>query len=285
MKPTSDSLKLLHEKTELRLREIARRTRGAFGFMAIDLASNETFAFNEHTVFPQASAIKIPILMEVYRQAHEGRFKLTDMRRIEKADKTSGSGVLCELGEDTVQMSLHDLCVLMIVLSDNTATNILIDLVGIDSVNRTLQSFGFNETRLQRRMMDVPAARRGDENLSTPDEAARIMQLLHRGEFISRQICDEILAILKKPKSTAISAGLPTGTAIASKPGGIGGVKTEWAIVSLKERPYVLTVMENYGVGQEATEATREISHVLHEHFCRLEHSTQHGVYLPPPRA
>ncbi|HZV37077.1 MAG TPA: serine hydrolase [Verrucomicrobiae bacterium] len=283
MSSAANSLNLVREKTGAKLREIAGRTRGAFGFMAVDLASGEQFALNEHTVFPQASAIKIPILMEVYKQAGEGRFALADLRRIEKADKTPGSGILSELGDGTVEMSLHDLCVLMILVSDNTATNMLIDLVGMENVNRTLQSIGLKQTSLQRRMMDMAACARGEENLSTPFEAARIMELLHRGEFINRSVCDEILAILKKPKSTAIASGLPEGTPIASKPGGIAGVKTEWAIVQLKERPYVLTVMESYGLGQEAPDAFKEISKALYEYFSRLGHATNYGAYIPPP--
>lgn len=276
-----DNLKLIHEKTLTRLLEIASRSRGALGLMAIGLTSREEFAINEHHIFPQASAIKIPILMEVYKRANEGKFNLTDLRGIEKNDKTPGSGVLSELGDGTVQMSLHDLCVLMIVLSDNTATNMLIDLVGMESVNETLRSLGLQQTRLQRRMMDLTAAAHGNENISTPAEAARIMELLHRGEFISRSVCDEILAILKKPKTGNLGTALPEGTPIASKPGGMSGVTTEWAIVQLRDRPYAVAVMENYSLQQDAPAAVREISKVLFEHFQRLSHASPHGMYLP----
>ena len=275
------NLKLIQQKTEAHLREIAGRSRGALGLFALDLISREQFAINEHNVFPQASAIKIPVLMEVYKQAGEGKFKLTDTRRVEKHDKTPGSGILSELGDGTVQMSLHDLCVLMIVLSDNTATNMLIDLVSLANVNATLQSLGLKQTRLQRRMMDLAAAGRGDENLSTPFEAARIMEILYRGEFINRSVCDEILSILKKPKTANIEAALPPGTIVASKPGGIAGVATEWAIVYLKDRPYIVTVMENFSVEQDAPNAIKEISKTLFDYFHRLSHATPHGMYLP----
>lgn len=278
-----DNLKLIHQKTEARLREIASHSRGALGLFALDLIGQEQFAINEHNIFPQASAMKIPILMEVHKQAHAGIFKLTDARRIEKQDKTPGSGILADLGDGSVEMSVHDLCVLMIVLSDNTATNMLIDLVGVQSVNATLQSLGLKHTRLQRRMMDLAAAGRGDENLSTPSEAARIMELLYRGEFINRSVCDEILTILKKPKNANIEAALPANTVVASKPGSISGVATEWAIVYLKDRPYILTVMENFSLDQDAPTAIKEISKTLHDYFHRLSHSTPHGMYLPHP--
>lgn len=276
------NLILLREKTEARLREIAGQTRGVLGLSVVDLANGAHFGFNQDNIFPQASAIKIPVLMEVYKQAGEGKFKLTNTRRIVKADMTGGSGILSELGDGTVELNLHDLCVLMIVLSDNTATNLLIDLVGIANVNRTLESLGLKRTRLQRRMMDMEAAQHGHENLSTPAEAARIMELLFRGEFISRAVCDEILAILKKPKQTGISAGLPPGIEVAGKPGGIAGVKTEWAVVLLKHRPYIVTIMENYGVEPEAADAMKDISKALYNYFLRLSRASPHGVYIAP---
>ncbi len=278
-----ENLILLQEKTETRLREIGNRSQGVIGWSVVDLTSGVRFGHNEDNVFPQASAIKISVLMEVYKQAGEGKFKLSDTRQIKKTDMTGGSGILCELGDGTVQLTLHDLCVLMIVLSDNTATNLLIDLAGMGNVNATMESLGLKKTRVQRRMMDMPAAQRGDENLSTPAEAARVMELLFRGEFLNRAVCDEILGILKKPKSTAVCAGVPANLEIACKPGGIAGVKTEWAIVFLKNRPYILTVMENYGAESAPTETIREISEAVHQYFARLSRATPHGVYVAPP--
>lgn len=273
-------MKIIHDKTEARLKEITDRARGALGFVALDLTNGERFALNDDATFPQASAIKIPILMEVFKQAHERRFKLTDLRRIAKQDKTAGSGVLIELGDGTVELSLRDLCVLMIVLSDNTATNLLLDLVGKDNVNRTLESLGLKQTCVRRRMMDTAAAWRGDENLSTPAEAARIMAILFKGEFVSRQLCDEMLAILKKPKPGAIKSGVPADVLVAFKPGSLSGVTTEWAVVYLKDRPYVVTVMENYGLEDDATTAIKEISRTLFDYFSRLARATPHGSYV-----
>lgn len=273
-------MKIIHDKTEARLKEIASRARGALGFIALDLTSGERFALNEDVSYPQASAIKIAILMEVFKQAHEGKFKLTDLRRIEQKDKTAGSGVLIELGDGTVQLSLRDLCVLMIVLSDNTATNLLLDLVGRENVNRTLEALGLKQTRVRRRMMDTAASWRGEENLSTPAEAARIMEILFKGEFVNRQICDEILAILKKPKPGGIKSGVPAEVPVAFKPGSISGVTTEWAIVFLPDRPYVVVVMENYGLEDDATTAMKALSRTLYEYFSRLARSTPHGAFV-----
>jgi len=170
------------------------------------------------------------------------------------------------------------------VLSDNTATNLLLDLVGRDNLNRTLESLGLKQTRVRRRMMDTAASWRGDENLSTPAEAARIMEILFKGEFVNRQVCDEILAILKKPKPGGIKSGVPTEVPMAFKPGSISGVTTEWAIVFLKDRPYVLVVMENYGLDDDATTAMKELSRTLYEYFSRLARSTPHGAFVEKPK-
>jgi beta-lactamase class A len=249
---------------------MAGRVRGSFGLAVVDLTNGETFLINEEKVFPQASAIKIPLLMEVYKQEREGKFKFTDIRRVKKTEHTAGSGILRELGDATVEMNLHDLCVLMILVSDNTATNMLIDLVGMERVNQTMQGLGLTQTRLRRRMMDLDAITRGNENVSTPAEAARIMQLLYRGEFISREVCDGILAILTKAKTSAVAAGLPAGTPVASKPGGINGVVTEWAIVLLDGRPYIMIAMETYNPPEEASTTIKEISAELYRYFKRL---------------
>ena len=281
---TEQNMNIIREKTELRLREIASQSRGALGYCVLDLTSGERFTLHEDAVFPQASAIKITILMEVYKQAGEGKFKLTDKRRIAKADKTGGSGVLIELGDGTVELTLHDLCVLMILVSDNTATNLLLDLVGRENLNRTLASLGLKQTRVGRRMMDSGAAWHGEENIATPAEAARLMELLFKGEFLNRAVCDEILAILKKLKNTNLKAGLPAEVVLATKPGGIPGVVTEWAIVYLKDRPYVAVVMENYGLPEDATTATKDISRTLHDYFSRLAKATGHGTYVEKPK-
>lgn len=278
------NLQVVHQKTETRLCEFAARSRGALGFVALDLTSGERFAHNDTLIFPQASAIKIAILMEVYKQAGEGKFKLTDTRRITRSDKTGGSGILKDLGDGTVELNIEDLCVLMIVLSDNTATNLLIDLVGMDNINRTLDALGLKQTRVRRRMLDTRASWRGDENVSTPAEAARVMEILFQGEFQNRRTCDAILTILRKTQRGAIKSALPADISVAFKPGGIAGVATEWAIVELENRPYVLVVMENYGLEDDAATAMKDLARVAHEHFSRLAKAAPHGSYVEKPR-
>lgn len=275
-----DNISLIRERTDVRLHEIVAGVKGAAGFIAIDLTSRESFAINENMLFPQGSAIKIPILMEVYKQASTGTLKLTDLHPVTAEVQVGGSGVLQRLGDGTSQLSVRDLAVLMILVSDNTATNMLIDLVGMDNINATMRELGLKETKVQRRMINTEASARGEENLSTPAEAARIMTILHYGEFIDRKTCDGILEILKMPKRGAFNAYLPSGIPVAFKPGGIAGVTTEWAIVYDPNRPYVIVGMENYAVGSEASEMLREAGKIANEYFSRVGKASGYGTYV-----
>lgn len=279
----TDAMHAAHAKTQAKLEAIAASVRGDFGVVVEDLRGEHRFAVNENGVFPQASAIKIPILMELLRQAHVGKLDLETRLTIDAASKTPGSGVLFELSDGGSELSLADLAVVMIVLSDNTATNLLIDAVGMDAVNATMASLGLEQTRLRRRMMDTAAADRGEENTSSPAEAARIMRLLAEGKFIDRGLCDRALAILRKPKRGAVGASLPAEIAVAFKPGAIPGVATEWALVELKNRPYIVAVMGNFGNDAELEGSLRDVGAVAYDFFRRIAVATPYGSYSTPP--
>ena len=273
-----DAWQLIREKAEANLREIAAGSRGVLGLVAVDLTSGERFAINEDFVFPQGSAIKVPVLIEVYKQAGEGKFKLTDRLPVTRAIQVGGDGVLQHFGDATSELSIGDLSALMIALSDNTAANILIELVGRESVNATLASLGFAKTRLQRKMMDLEALARSEDNLSTPAEAARLMELLYRCEILTRTACDDILSLLKQAQGSELKKALPAGVPVAAKFGAIPGVRTEWAVVFLEQRPYVLAVMESYSPEGEAGRAFGEITRVLHDYFRRRACSNRYGA-------
>jgi beta-lactamase class A len=234
------------QQMQAKLQAIADCVGGSFGLVVEDLAGEHRFAVNAERQFTQASCIKTPILLEVLKQAHEGKLRLSDRHWVERSNKTSGSGILQELGDCTVELSVEDLCVLMIVLSDNTATNMLIDQIGMENVTATMAELGAPQTVLRRRMMDTTAAARGEENLSTPADAARILRLLHEGKFVSREVSDHALAILRKPKAGAIRSTVPLSVPVPFKPGELPGLLTEWALVELPERPYIVVVMGTY---------------------------------------
>lgn len=259
-----------HDQLQAQCDAIAEHAPGVLGVAIIDLTNGDRWDVEDHTAFPQASAIKISILMETIRQAHAGELDLDEIVKITKRDHVSGSGILAELGDGTVQMSVRDLCVLMIALSDNTATNLLIDRIGMDRVNAMLREAGATHTALRRRMMDLAARKRGVENISTPRDAARLMKLLHEGRFVSREVSDDVLSILRKPKEGDIQPALPAGTPLASKTGELPGILTEWAIVEFPGRPYVLVIMGKDGDSKQFSKAFQDVSAAAYRHFSRL---------------
>lgn len=273
---------MVQQKTQAELERIAGGVQGVMGIVVEDIGGESRFAVHADREFAQASAIKIPILMEVLKQAHEGKLKLADRHWIDKNTQVAGSGILSELGDHTAQMSVEDLAVFMIVLSDNTATNMLIDLVGKENVTATMKSLGCPHTRLQRRMMDTAAAARGEDNISTPAEAAKLLRLLHDGKFINREVSNHALAILRKPKKGSINSALPADIPVAFKPGEVPGVVTEWAIIELPQRPYIVVCMGSFGVGEEFKGAFREASKTAYDYFQRLSNATKYGAYIDP---
>ena len=274
---------VLAGKLRTELERIAREVPGVLGASVVDLASGERIGVNDTLTFPQGSAIKVPVLLELFRQAEAGRLRLDERVELRAAARTGGSGVLQHFGDGTSALSLRDLAVLMIVLSDNTATNLLIDRVGMEGVNRTMREMGFPRTRLQRMMIRPRESARGNENLSTPAEAAELMARIARCRVpVGAAGCAEIRRIMEIPKSGALSAGLPAGVRVAWKPGGITGAETAWGIVALPGRPYALAVMVNYSEEAAAQEAIRRVSAASHAYFSRLAGATPYGARVDP---
>lgn len=270
---------VLLSKLENRLREIALRVDGVMGYCVLDLTSGERLGRLENEVFPTASSIKITILYELFKEADEGRVHLDQPQKLDPASRVGGSGILSELTAPL--LSLRDLAVLMVVLSDNTATNVLIDTLGLEAIGRRLEALGFAETKLRRRMMDAAAASRGDENVSTPLELVRFLELLNQGIGLTPASRDAALAILKKPKSSPLVDGLPPGVEAASKPGSLEGVRVDAGIVYAQNRPYIFAVMQAYLQNEDAgAAAIRAASTAVYEYFSRLGRSSPYGRRL-----
>jgi beta-lactamase class A len=275
-----DNRVLLHYKVTAEIYKIANAHDGVMGVAIKDLTTDDEILFNDQLIFPTGSSIKIPVLIELHKQAAEGKYKLTDQRWVERQDKVGGSGVIVNFGDHTSQLSLNDLATLMIVLSDNTATNMLIDQVGIANVNRTMDELGLKQIRLRRKMIDQAASARGDENTATPREAMALMEKLYRGQVGSRQLSDDALKILKIRKGSPIPRLLPSNVEIANKPGGIEGVACDWAVVYVPNRPYAIAVMTNYN-GEGADDAIAKVSKLAYDYFARLSRSTEYGARVP----
>lgn len=273
---------LLRQRFVEKVKSIVSSSDAVVGVAMKDLTTGEELFINEDEIFPQASSIKIHILAELYRQAEEGKFKLTDITPLPESVRVGGSGVLGELGKNSVSMSLRDYAVLMIVLSDNTATNLLIEKVGMENVNRFLTSNGATKTRLQRVMMDVQAAKEGRENIGTPREVLRVLERLYRGELVGKKASEDMLAILKKPKGGALRAGIADDVELANKEGEVEGIRCDVGIVFLPESPYVLCVMTKLLLEPgDGRRVISEISRTAYGYFERKANSNQYGRRVP----
>ncbi len=273
-------LEILREKFQTRLERLVDTYEGVAGVHIVDLTSGERFAVHDALVFPQASAIKIPILLELFRRADTDPGLLRRRVAMTDAVRTGGSGVLRHLTDGGSELSLEDYAVFMIVYSDNTATNVLIDELGMDAVNRLMDELGASHTRLQRKMIRPEASARGQENLSTPREAAHIMERIAACDLpMSEAACARVREILEIEKGGPVRDPIRRSVKVAFKPGGITGVATVWALVDLPDRPYVLVVMSSYGGDGGAL--IRQVSEAAWSHFSRLSGVTEYGTRVP----
>ena len=264
------------------IEETAHNFDGVMGVAIVDLQSGEEILINAQATFPTGSSIKIPILIELHRQAAAGTLKLTETLPLSNRQQVGGSGVLLHFAEGGSQLSLHDLSILMIALSDNTATNLLIERLGMDRINQTIVELGLPGIKLQRKMIDLAAMARGAENIATPREAARLLELLARGKVINAEVSAAVLKTLRIPKSSPIPRLLPASTTVANKPGGIEGVACDWGLIEIPNRPFAIAVMTSYnGESAGADEAIARISRMAYDYFSRLARSTPYGARVP----
>lgn len=217
---------------------------GRAGVSATNLGTGEMIRVNGDAETATASTIKVPILIELYRQAEAGDLQMTNTLTYTAAARVPGSGILRDLAPE-IELSLANLATLMIILSDNSATNMLIDLLGIDNINATMESFGFPRTDLLRR---IDFAEIGNDArrlaITTTDDLAGIMAALATGAILSPASCEAILDTMHKqhyrtltPRYLPFTAYAPelnrpdNGLRIANKTGSWLGMRADMSLI------------------------------------------------------
>jgi beta-lactamase class A len=281
------------EPLQLRVEEAVRSLRGTMGVAARNLATGETVFVNADVPFPTASVIKVGVMVEVFHQIAEGRLRRADTITLTDAAKVGGSGVLQRMHGGLV-LTVGDLLDLMMTVSDNTATNLLIAKVGTANVDRRLASHGLTRTKLFR-----PTFRDGQPDVfpeeekefglgvTTPREMARLLELIAEGRVVDRAASEAMIAIMREQAfRTMIPRSLPETdeVVVANKPGwdsekhpDASGVKRhvrgDAAIVTTPRGRYVIAIHARqvedtrWGPDNEAVVLAGRISRMVYDAF------------------
>lgn len=214
------------------------------GIYSVELVlpdSGEVISYN-HRSLPSASLIKVFIMAEAFRRRDAGELDLSQTAAVTPEVQVGGAGPL-EHAAIGSRLSLLELIELMITESDNTATNILIDLLGMASVNRLVKRFGCPDTLLARRMMDFTARAAGIDNFTSPADMNCLLGRILARQCISPDSDAAMLAILlRQTDKCKLPLYLPSDIGVANKTGELDGVEHDAGII-LSQPPYILTIM------------------------------------------
>ena len=220
----------------------ARELNGDVAMWYKDLTSGVAASLNEDMPLVAASVIKLFIMAEAFRRFEDGSMSPDEEFIIEPGMKMPSCGALTYM-HDGLRVTAMDLVVLMIILSDNSATNILIDRLGIDNINDLIESIGAEGCRLNRRLFDREASRRGIQNYITAKGVGRFLQLMWDRQLISEKASEKMLSIMTDQR---LNGKIPffLDCEIAHKTGEDDGTTHDAAIV-MTEKPFILVVLSN----------------------------------------
>ena len=236
--------------------------------LAVRSLTDSSMAF-EHRAderVPSASVIKLAIMLEAMEQVKAGTLDPDEIHILIDAEKAGGDGVLKTYSHRS-RIAYRDLIRLMMIYSDNTATNIFINELGMDAINRRMRTVDLTKSQLNRIMMDTLAAQQGRENYVTAQEMSQLLTQIYRHEVATPALCEQMIAILKQNQDTAtIPRLLPKGTVVAHKTGVLPYVRGDAGIV-YSTRPFLLSVFVEGIPTPEAERIIGEIALICYTYF------------------
>jgi len=281
--PSAAKQKVLWQKLESGIQQVDQHLDGVMGVAIEDLTTGDHFFLHEDEVFAQASSIKITVLANLYLQGEQGKLKLTDLYTVQSSDMVADSDIMNGLTPGVTRVTLRDLATMMVAVSDNAATNVLIDRVGMQNVNAMLDLLNLPHTRLRRKMMDLQAAKEGRENISTPREMMTLLDAIYHGKLLNKEQTADFFKMLGTNKNSWIPRDLPADLKIADKPGALEAVRNDSGIVFVEGRPYVICVMTSFLRNErDGEEAISKVSLEAWRMFDRLSRATEYGRVLSP---
>lgn len=245
------------------LEKLAGTLPGKIGIYAACPGTGECWMRNPDAPLMAASVIKLTIMVEAFRQKEAGLADFAQPVIIRKEDKLPSCGALTYL-HDGVTVSLGDLVTLMIILSDNTATNLLIDLLGMENINSTIAAHGWANTHLNRKLFQPELAKQGIENYVSARDMGSLLEGLLAGRIISREASRDMLGILRNQR---LNGKLPfylrsRGIACAHKTGEDDGITHDVGII-FTDKPWVLCFLSNETDVPRAERAMQDMAALL----------------------
>ena len=244
---------------------------GEAGLVVKDLHTGWEISFNKYKSFPSASLVKVPIMATCFYTAHRGKINLYDNISLRPSQKTPGSGVLKGMANGST-FSIEDIIELMITKSDNTATNIIIDMLGFDYLNDSFKNSGLKSTNLVRKMMDFKYRHRGIENYTTAEDMAFIFERMYRGDLFNTDISSRCLELLKQQEvNDRIPAKLPEGTIVAHKTGSERDIRHDAGIVFTGKGDYLICILtKSKNDGKKAKKFISKVALDVYEYYDQL---------------
>lgn len=278
--PRTNSSATAAESWRDKLTALLERHPGEAAVAVKDFRDGETFAYRADEPMPTASLIKFPIMVEAYRQAAAGQLSLATPVVLRDEDKVPGSGILTAHFSAGASFPLRDAIRMMIAWSDNTATNLVVDRVGIASTSRLMKELGCPETQLHskvfRRDTSIAPERSRQFGLgsTTANEMIRLLEKLHRRELVDAAASDSMREHLRACQdATTLPSGVPATVRVAHKTGAVTGVRTDAGLLELPGRSIAICVLtcknrrEPGAVGDPGERLCGEIARVVYEQF------------------
>jgi beta-lactamase class A len=265
---------------DARIAPLVKEHKGRVAVAVKNLTTGEEYSLSADEPMPTASLIKLPVMVETYWQAREGKVKLDTTLTLRDADKVEGSGILKYHFSAGATFPLRDAVRLMIVYSDNTATNLVIDQIGLPSTSARMAKLGLKQTRLNAKVfradtrIDQEFGKKYGLGSTTAHEMVKLLELIETGTVVSPEACKEMLGHLKacddKEKLTRF---LPAGAVVAHKTGSVNASKTDAGIIYTKGGPVAVCVLTDGNTDQrwvadnEAQVLIGKIGRQVYDHF------------------
>lgn len=217
---------------------------GEYSFYFEDIDSGYSYSLNDKVTMPSASCIKIPIAMVALKAVQNNNLSLNKSYMIKKEEMVEGSGIIHEFDER--EYSLRELINAMLIQSDNTATNKIIDILSMDKINKEIKEIGLKDTFLKRKMMDFRAREKGLENLTSSYDLAECFKSIYYSSFLNKEYSNLLINILRKSQNRdKIPFYIPEREwdMIGNKSGNLNGIENDAALLNIEKGNFVFVVM------------------------------------------